>query len=256
MEERVSSFETAADWYEDFFEGVALDLWERACSVDQTRAECDLIESLMSLPPDACLLDLPCGLGRHLIEMASRGYRMTGVDLSREAIERVAASAQRLGVPVELIQGDMRERRFDVSFDGAFCLGNSFGYFDFDGSLEFVKAVSGALKPGSGFLLETGVAAESILPNLDEKNWFEVEDMVLLMENEYQVQESRLDTRFTVVHQGSTQVMCASHHVFTVSDIARMFRAAGLQIKDLFSSADQKRYSVGDPNLIVFAAKD
>lgn len=248
-----SEFEST--WYEGFFEGVTLDLWERACSKEQTLAECDLLESLLEPSAGARLLDVPCGLGRHLLELDQRGYKVTGVDLSSEAIERVDAKAKSRGVEVELKLGDMREIQTEVPFDGAYCLGNSFGYFDYHGTVDFLKAVSQALKPKSGFVLDTGMAAESILPNLDERNWAELGDLILLFENDYRVSESRLETRFTFVHQGTTQVRCAYHHVFTVSEVKRMLQEAGFVPKGLFSSTDQQSYSVGDPNLILFAVK-
>jgi len=247
--------EIESPWYEGFFEGVTLDLWERACSMEQTLVECDLLESLLEPSAGARLLDVPCGLGRHLLELDQRGYEVTGVDLSSEAIERVEAKVKARGVEVGLKLGDMRKIRSDELFDGAYCLGNSFGYFDYQGSVDFLKAVSQALKPKAGFVLDTGMAAESILPNLDEKNWVELGDLIFLIENEYCVSESRLDTRFTFVRQGTTQVRRAYHHVFTVSEIRRMLEEAGLTLKGLFSSTDQEPYSVGDPNLIVFAVK-
>lgn len=247
--------EIESTWYEGFFEGVTLDLWERACSKEQTLAECDLLESLLEPSAGARLLDVPCGLGRHLLELDQRGYQVTGVDLSKEAIERVDAKAKSQGVDVELKLGDMREIQTEDPFDGAYCLGNSFGYFDYRSSVDFLKAVSQSLKPKSGFVLDTGMAAESILPNLDEKNWVELGDLIFLIENEYRVSESRLDTRFIFVHQGTTQVKLAYHYVFTVSELKRMLEEAGLELIGLFSSTDQEPFSVGDPNLILFAVK-
>lgn len=242
-------------WYQSFFEGVALDLWERACSNEQTLSECELLESLLEPPSGGRLLDVPCGLGRHLLELASRGYEVTGVDLSSEAIERTHVNVKAQGATVELIHGDMREVRTAVPFDGAYCLGNSLGYFDYSGTVDFFKAVSEVLKPKAGFVLDTGVAAESILPNLDEKNWVELGDLIFLIENDYHVSESRLDSRFTFVRQGTTEVRRACHYVFTVSELTRMLDEAGLVLRALFNSPDQEPYSVGDPHLIVHAVK-
>ncbi len=48
------------------------------------------------LPPDATVLDLACGSGRHMKWFAQRGHAVTGVDRSPEAI----ASAARFGQAV------------------------------------------------------------------------------------------------------------------------------------------------------------
>ena len=37
-------------------------------------------------------------------------------------------------------------------FDGAFCVGNSFGYLDDEGNAAFLRAVRAALKPGGRFI--------------------------------------------------------------------------------------------------------
>lgn len=62
----------------------------------------------------------------------------------------------------------MRRFSFDAEFDGAFCFGNSFGYLNPQEASDFVSAMTRALKPGSRFVLETGMAAESLLPALQK----------------------------------------------------------------------------------------
>jgi cyclopropane fatty-acyl-phospholipid synthase-like methyltransferase len=54
---------------------------------EQTRAEVDFLVKLLGGAPKARVLDVPCGNGRHSLELAARGRRMTGVDLAEEFIE-------------------------------------------------------------------------------------------------------------------------------------------------------------------------
>ena len=53
------------------------------------------LERTLAAPTGARLLDVPCGNGRHSIELAQRGFELTGLDRSREFIEepRAASSA-------------------------------------------------------------------------------------------------------------------------------------------------------------------
>ncbi|MBC7772955.1 MAG: SAM-dependent methyltransferase, partial [Pyrinomonadaceae bacterium] len=44
-----------------------------------TAKEIDGVLVLLSLPPGAAILDLPCGPGRHSIELATRGFHVTAV---------------------------------------------------------------------------------------------------------------------------------------------------------------------------------
>lgn len=55
------------------------------------KLELSLIESALKkagiVPPDS-ILDLPCGTGRLSLHLARQGYRVTGMDISREMISR------------------------------------------------------------------------------------------------------------------------------------------------------------------------
>jgi len=69
-------------WFETFFQGVAVEFWNRVVPSAVTLAEVDFLERTLAASPGSRLLDIPCGNARHSVELARRGYRMTGVDLS------------------------------------------------------------------------------------------------------------------------------------------------------------------------------
>ena len=67
----------------------------------------------------------------------------------------------------------------------AFCFWGSFGYFDEDGNADFLKAISGVLKPGAKFLLDTHIT-ETLLPKLfQERGWKRVGSALVLEERHY-----------------------------------------------------------------------
>ena len=82
-----------SNWYENFFHGVALDLWRKAIPPEHTKAEADFLVQALHCDAGSHLLDVPCGNGRLSRELASRGYRVTGVDISEEFIEEARAIA-------------------------------------------------------------------------------------------------------------------------------------------------------------------
>ena len=77
----------------------------------------------------------------------------------------------------------MRDLPWRARFDGAFCLGNSFGYLDDEGNAAFLRAVAAALKPGARFVLETPMVLENLLGHLQDRPWWKVGDMHLLVAN-------------------------------------------------------------------------
>lgn len=50
-----------------------------------------------------------CGTGRHSVELARPGYRVTGVDISQVMLREAALAAERAGVHVEFVRQDARE---------------------------------------------------------------------------------------------------------------------------------------------------
>src|SRR5229473_6203653 len=81
-----------SNWYENFFHGVALDLWRKAVPPEHAKAEADFLVQALQCNAGSHLLDVPCGNGRLSFELARRGYRVTGVDISEEFLEEARAS--------------------------------------------------------------------------------------------------------------------------------------------------------------------
>jgi SAM-dependent methyltransferase len=96
-------------------------------------AECDILEDAFrrhSINVPRSLLDVGCGTGGHSIELASRGFAVTGVDLSQSMLDRAVAKA---GVLIEnsrpeFLQGDARSFSASQSFDAAIMMFAVVGY--------------------------------------------------------------------------------------------------------------------------------
>jgi len=243
-------------WFETFFQGPAVDFWTRAMTPALTLADVDFLEKALEVKPGARLLDVPCGNGRHSIELARRGYRVTGIDLSDEFL-----AAARAELDADWRKGDMRDLLSDGSlepstFDGAFCFGNSFGYLDHTGVAAFLSALAGALKPGAKLAIETGMAAESILPTLVQKRWHRLGDLLILSENRYDARHGRLDIDYTFVRDGTVETRPTSSYVFTVAEIGRMLEAAGFGEIVFHGGIAGEPYALGTPRLVIVAQRE
>ncbi len=240
------------DWQTDFFRGVALELWKRIITPEQTQTEVDFLERVFNKEREAQFLDVPCGTGRHAIEFAERGYSITGVDSSEESI---ADARKQSPGRVRWILGDMCDLPWTSEFDGAYCFGNSFGYLDWAKAREFLGAIAMAVKPGCRFVIETGMAAESILPGLLKARWHRAGDTFMLSENQYHPREGRLDIDYTFIQDGEVDTRPSSSYVFTVAEICRMHVEAGLEILELLGSTLGEAFQIGSPRLLVISEK-
>jgi len=144
--------------WQEFFDGHAPD-YMRNCFTRNTSFEVDFIIEELKLKPGASILDIGCGTGRHSIEFAKRGYKVTGVDLSPGMLAEAKSSADKIGVQVEWIQTDAAQFEADKQYDAAICLcEGSFGLLNVDDDpmehdLAILRNISAALKPGAGFIL-------------------------------------------------------------------------------------------------------
>jgi len=224
-----------ANWFESFFQGVAVDLWRQALPPEHTNREADDIERVLAAPPGGELLDVPCGHGRLSAALAARGYRVTGVDLSAEALTHARAGASATeGAPdarLSFEHRDMRDLPWPNRFDGAFCFGNSFGYLDDDGNLAFLRSVAAALKPRARFVLETPMVLESLLTQLKDRPWFKAGDIHLLVNNSYDPARGRLDIEYTFVRNGTTEIRRSTHRAYTFRQLMELMDAAGFSIE-------------------------
>lgn len=241
------------EWHKQFFSGIVLDFWQKAVPPPHTRREVDFLVRALNLRPTARVLDVPCGLGRHTVELAARGFHVTGIDASAEALD--AARRAAAGASAEFRLADMRDLPGNAEFDAAYSMGNSFGYHGVDGARRFVRAIAAALRPDARFVLDASMAAESILPRLRDREWMQVDDILFLEENRYHAAESCYETTYTFVRGGKTETRVGRHWVFTIREIRAMLVEAGLVVHDLFGSIEGEPYHVGSPNLLIAAER-
>ncbi len=242
-------------WYETFFEGVALDFWRRAIPPEQSGREAEFLAAELKLPPGGRVLDIPCGSGRHSLELAARGYRVTGVDLSREQIDEARLASAAAGWQVEWRQSDMKALSAREEFEGAFCMGNSFGYLEPRDNREFIAAVARALKPRGRFVMDTGMAAESLLPRFKEREWAPVDDILFLEENRYHLEESCVETIYTFVRKGETTIRSGVQWIYTLRELRGLLEQEGLRVEAMYQGVDRAPMALGAPYMILSAEK-
>jgi cyclopropane fatty-acyl-phospholipid synthase-like methyltransferase len=242
-------------WYEGFFEGLVLDVWREAIPPAATRAECDFLERELELGPGARVLDVPCGDGRLAVPLAARGYQLTGVDLSAGQIAAARRRPASGGAAVEWLEAEMRDLPWTDRFDAAYCFGNSFGYLDPAGTRAFLRAVARALRPGARFALDTGMAAECILPRFEPHQRAEVGDILFVEENRYRVEESCIETVYTLTRGEEKVTRTGLQWVFTLREIRALFEGAGLRMVGCYGSVTRDAFALGSPVAVLVAEK-
>ena len=236
------------DWYHDFFNGIAVDFWMAAAPPPD-----EDIAFLRSVFADGGeILDVACGAGRHAIPLARAGYRVAGVDISADCLDRARRASD---VAIEWHQRDMRDLPWEDRFDGALCFGNSFGYLGRAGTRASIASVANALRPGARFVVDTGSIAESILLSLQPRRWIAIGDILFLSAATYDVSASRLDVEYTFIRGNSRETKSAHTSIFTTGELRDMLDAAGFDVESMLASPNGEPFRLGSPRLILTARK-
>ena len=143
-------------WYEEFFENYA-EQYEKEVFVKGTTGEVDFIEKEIGQNKNCRILDIGCGTGRHAIELAQRGYNVTGIDLSEAQLAKARAKAASAGVSAQFIKADARQLSFVNEFDLVvmICEG-AFPLMETDEmNFAILKNASNALKEKGTFIFTT-----------------------------------------------------------------------------------------------------
>jgi SAM-dependent methyltransferase len=243
-------------WYDGFFEREWLDEIALSAPDERTLKEVDFVVEKLELEPGARILDVACGHGRHTVELARRGYRMTGVDLSPRSIELAREAAERDGLEVAFVQRDMREIDFEVEFDAAINLFTAFGYFDEeDENQRVLDAVERALLPGGSFLIDT-INLLGLTRRYQARMWEEHQGTPMLMLNEYDLLRGRNNSTWTFLKpDGSRTELRHSLRVYAPHELASMLERAGLAVVGSWGGFDGSELSVESWRLILRARK-
>ncbi len=144
--------------WEQFFDAHA-PIYDQNVFTKNTMKEVDFLIEELALPPGASVLDVGCGIGRHSIELAKRGYAVTGLDLSAGMLAQAAEASTAAGLNVEWIQADATRFSLPKRYDAAICLcEGDFGLLaqgddPIEQPLAILRNISRSLKPQAKALL-------------------------------------------------------------------------------------------------------
>ncbi len=241
------------DWFKDWFNSA---FYHKLYAHRDEAEAAEFIDNLVThLKPisHAKMLDVACGKGRHSLQLASKGYDVTGIDLSKESInEALKSEAEN----VHFFVHDMRHPFWINYFDIAFNFFTSFGYFDTQREHDnAIKSIVSSLNPNGIFVMDflnvqysssTSIADSQIVIDSttytitkwsDEKHFYKkiiVQDAALPIAMEYIEKVAK----------------------FSLEDFTVMFNKQNLKIKEVFGDYSFNKFDkLTSPRLIIVAQK-
>jgi D-alanine-D-alanine ligase len=242
-------------WWDVYFNELYLRISEVILTPDRTAQEVAGVMTLLDSRPGARVLDLCCGQGRHAVPLARAGYRMTGLDRSPYLLGEAQRSAERAGVEVQWVRGDMRWLPWNGQFDACVNLFTAFGYFDDEAENEQVlHQVCRVLKPGGMFLLDVS-NRDYYLMRLWPNGWRRHGRAVILEDTSFDPVTGRFTMTFTWAEGANWESLTHSVRHYTAPELAGMLRRAGLTPVAYYGDFDGSDFELHSRRLIVVARK-
>jgi len=240
------------EWWEGFFRGSWVQFQKSMDEPGRVKPAADFLEGLLELRSRARILDAPCGEGRLARELARRGHRLTGLDITPAFLREARRKARQEGLEIDWRQGDMRRPPGRARFDLAVCWWGSFGYFSDEQNLRHVQATAASLKPGGAFVLDLP-SAETIFPAFLKRWWADQGGVLVLNENRYDTASGRMETDWTFIREGRRSRAHSSIRIYSRKEMEDLFRQAGFGSFRVFGSIEGEPFEL-DSRRLVFAA--
>ncbi|WP_156754896.1 class I SAM-dependent methyltransferase [Actinokineospora pegani] len=238
-------------WYDDD------DLWVDFASVmfparrGQEAATLADTSPLLKVGADTRVLDLACGPGLHVVELARRGARVTGVDLSAAMLERARAAVAAAGVSADLVRADMLDYVAPGEFDLVINMFTSFGYFTEAGdNLTVLRNAHASLAPGGSLVLDL-LGKEVLASWVGRPQAVDVEGGTVFMRDTILDDWTRLRTDWTLVAGEVVKRKSIHSFIYSAAEIRALLREVGFATVECFGDWDLSPYDNTARRLIV-----
>lgn len=200
------------------------------------------VVALIGLEPGASVLDLCCGVGRHSLELARRGYNVTGVDRTLSYLEKARKQAEEEKLEVEFVQDDMRNFVRPESFDCVISMYTSWSYFeDPDEDRQVILNAYSSLKPGGKLLVETH-GKETLAKIFLERNWERIDDVIVLQERKVSQNWSWMWNRWIMFKGDECIEKELSHRLYAGTEMVDLLTGCGFSRVEIYGDLDGNPY--------------
>jgi ubiquinone/menaquinone biosynthesis C-methylase UbiE len=254
-------------WTEQLFiDASDLFMLDLEAGIERAKLDCQGIQRILEsngVVEGSRLLDVPCGIGRHSVELAAMGYSVVGVDFSEPFLRRARSRADEKGVAKQctFINRDMRELASvlkEDKFDAALNLFTSIGYYDEKTDVKVFKQMRQLTRRDGCLIVET-FNRDWMVRNFRPVDVIDKGEEIIYKETRrFNLETSRMESEHTYyTRQGDDLVhlktVNSDHRVYSMHEIRNMLKKAGWAPNAFYGAFDQRPAS-WDTNRIIAVA--
>ena len=233
-------------WYQEWFGEEYLELYAHR-DENEARQQVSFFRGQAGLLQGP-VLDLACGMGRHMQELQALGYHAVGCDLSytllRTGIREYGA------MPVA--RADMRHLPFcDGVFSALVNFFTSFGYFESeDENLQVVREMARVMNGGAPFLFDY-LNVERELQKLVQRETLDTPLGPVKIERWFDGSDRSFNKRIQIGEKRYLERVRG----YDLAEVSSMFSACQLSIRAVFGDFDGSAYTPMAPRLILVGSR-
>lgn len=229
--------------------------WMLRDRLDRATDEVEQILALVGIAPPGAVLDLGCGIGRHSLELARRGFKVTGVDRTREFLAEARREAKAEKLAANFVEEDMRRFCRPGEYDLAVNLLTSFGYFeDPEDDRRVALNLYKSLKTGGVLVLDL-MGKENLARIFTPREWHEKDGEIWLYERRITDSWSWIENRWILIKNGEKKEFRLAHRLYSAAELSRLLSECGFASVDAFGSLDGAPYDHQASRMVLVARK-
>jgi ubiquinone/menaquinone biosynthesis C-methylase UbiE len=224
---------------------------------ERDRREAARIIDVLGLPVGSRILDAPCGQGRHSHLLAEAGFRVEGIDYSKQLI--AIARKRGTGPWLHYRRADMRRLPSSWSnrFDGVINLFTSFGFFDNPSDdARVIREFARVLKPG-GVLIWEGASRDGVMARFLSRDSWETDDGTIVMQGRKFDPLSGVLTIESTLRRRTGRTSRRNHRIrlYNATRLAELCAAENLIVEEAFDEFTKRRLTRRSTEMLLVARK-
>ncbi|MEH6309117.1 class I SAM-dependent methyltransferase [Olivibacter sp. CPCC 100613] len=214
-----------------------------------------ILKLIGQIPNSGKILDLCCGIGRHALEFARKGYQVTAVDITKDYLDTAKLKAEKEGLDITFIRENMRDFCAPNSFDLIVNLCTSFGYMDtIEEDLQVLRNVHSSLKQNGIFLMEL-LGKEVIARNFKENEEFEEDGKKVVAESRIVDDWNKLICKRTIFDNDGPKQITVAHRLYSAKELTTYLFQIGFRDINVFGDFGGNPYDSYAKSMIITARK-
>lgn len=251
------SFDDNSYLSEDFFKSSIENDFAEWYNETVIRKQVDLILRTSKLSPSASILDVGCGHGKHSALLASKGFQVTGIDISKTLIDFLA-ECHRTNPNLDFNCCGISNIEYKNKFDLVIILGCSLSLVPESELRLALKNIHRSLKTDGKIFIEIDNRLEFIKKEAGLRKWNIYDNKQLVISEYYYDNELKLEKTRDIgldLESGITNEFLVTKRLYDPIEFRGILDESRYKIVSAYGDWDGRVLNNDAPHQIIFAGK-